>query len=236
MSEFKLFELQHILSLLVTLLLALSNLKIRHVNNSKQKKLALILAWFLLSFYPIYQFYYLFVVKSWQIQTHLQLHISNFIILFLALSLLIKNRILFVLAFFWALSGGIASVLFPDLGDGFPSINFLFFWVSHCILLFLVFFIQNYRSEFKINYKDIWIAFVGMLVYTIIMLPINQMLQSNYGYLIEKPPALNFLNDYGFTDSPNYLLPLLLLILLIFHVVFFVFVYLPRKYFQLRNK
>ena len=230
MSQFYLFGFQHILSLIVTFSLALTNQKIRLWKISKQKKLAVILTWFLLSFYPIYQFYYIFVVKNWQIQTHLQLHISNFIILFLALALLIKNRILFVLAFFWALSGGFLSVLFPDLKDGFPTTNFIFFWVSHSILLFVVFFLKNYRSEFQIVYKDVWIAFAAMIVYILIMFPVNQILQANYGYLIQKPPALDFLDNFGFTTSPSYLLPLLAITLLVFHLTFCIAIVLPKKF------
>jgi hypothetical integral membrane protein (TIGR02206 family) len=229
MYEFKLFGFQHILSLLITFGLTLFNLKIQFWSKSKQKILARILGFFLLSFYPIYQIYYIFVLKTWQTQVHLQLHLSNFIILFLALSLLFKNRIFFVIAFFWALAGGFSSVLFPDLKDGFPSINFLFFWISHSILLFLVFFLKNYRKEFLIKYQDTWLAFLAILVYVLVMFPVNQLLDSNYGYLMQKPPALNFLDKFGFANSPNYLLPLMFLILLLFHIVYLVVIILPKK-------
>jgi hypothetical integral membrane protein (TIGR02206 family) len=229
MTEFKLFGVQHIISLLVTFGLALLNLKIIYLTYSKQKQLAIILGFFLLSFYPIYQIYYIFFLKTWEIQTHLQLHLSNFIILFLALSLLFKNRVFFVIAFFWALAGGFSSVLFPDLKDGFPSINFLFFWASHSILLFLVFFLKNYRKEFMVKYQDIWVAFLAILTYVLIMLPVNQLLGSNYGYLRQKPPALNFLDKFGFANSPNYLLPLIFLILLLFHIVYLIIIILPKN-------
>jgi hypothetical integral membrane protein (TIGR02206 family) len=159
------------------------------------------------------------------LQGQLPLHLTNFILIWLILGLVFeKSKLFFDLAYFWGFSGGLGSILYPDISLDFPDVGYIFFWASHAPMLLGVAMII-FDTEFRLKYKDLWVAFGFLLVYILIMYPVNLALGSNYGYLVKKPESLNFLNFFGqnFQDSPNFLLPFSLMILIAFHLVFLIY-------------
>jgi hypothetical integral membrane protein (TIGR02206 family) len=225
MSQFTHFGLSHWLGLLFSFSLLFLGFKSQRWSKKNRVLVRRILAAILFSFFPIYQFYNLFVVGGWNLQGQLPLHLTNFILIWLILGLVFeKSKLFFDLAYFWGFSGGLGSILYPDISLDFPDVGYIFFWASHAPMLLGVAMII-FDTEFRLKYKDLWVAFGFLLVYILIMYPVNLALGSNYGYLVKKPESLNFLNFFGqnFQDSPNFLLPFSLMILIAFHLVFLIY-------------
>jgi uncharacterized membrane protein YwaF len=207
MSYFIRFGLSQWFGLLFSLGLLFLGFKCRNLSKKTRVLIRRILAATLFSFFIIYQIYNLFVVGSWSLQGQLPLHLTNFI-----------------LAYFWGFSGGLGSILSPDIGLDFPDVGYVFFWASHAPMLFAVAMVV-FDTNFTLKYRDIWIAFAFLLGYMLLIYPLNLMLGSNYGYLVSLPSSISFANLLGnnFASSPNYLLPLAILTLIAFHGVFLIY-------------
>jgi hypothetical integral membrane protein (TIGR02206 family) len=140
---------------------------------------------------------------------HLPLQISNLILIWTGLSLLFNRKIWYVLTIFWALPGAIASVTFPVINNTFPHTDYIFFWVSHAVLLGFVVFLFHYRN-FQLSLKDFGVSMGIFVAYIVLIYPLNLILGSNYGFLNRLPSSVALPQVM---TSPGVYLPVLLLIL-----------------------
>lgn len=234
MPYFIRFGFSHWVGLLFSSGLLFLGFKCRSLSKEVRILIRRVLAGVLFSFFIIYQIYNLFVIGSWSLQGQLPLHLTNFILAWLILALTFeKVRLFFVLAYFWGFSGGLGSILSPDISLDFPDVGYIFFWASHAPMLFAVAMIV-FDTNFILKYTDIWMAFLFLLGYVVLIYPLNLALGANYGYLIRLPSNISFVNLLGqsFGNSPNYLLPLAILVLIAFHAVYLIY----KLIFQRPNK
>lgn len=219
-SDFQLFGLSHIIGLTLTAIIVLiflqhSNLQKFYQNRFIPKAFAISI----LLMIPYYQIDYLFVQNNWDPQYHLQLHLSNMILLAIALSFLTKIRIFQVIAFFWGLTGAFFSLLLPDLNQDFPSRDYIEFWAVHMIFVPMVFFIVYYR-KLKIQYRDIYLASGFLLLYASIIYPINKHLGANYGYINQPPKFISEIQTWTYYNDFSYILISFVVITLLFHILY----------------
>lgn len=161
----------------------------------------------LLLYYPIFLVITI-ATTGFQMQWHLPLNLSNLVLTFLGLALLFNTRIFFVLSMFWALPAGIISILFPDIRNDFPHVDYFFFWVSHLIMIGLCVFLLSYR-KFKVQISDVSLSVSVLLAYIAIVFPLNHLAGTNYGYLRELPPSV----PVPQTISPGIYIPFMVLFL-----------------------
>ena len=217
LSPFITFGSQHLVTVLVIVAAMVAIPFVVRKSNSEQtvRVAALALAIMLLTFKIGEPLFRLFSGESWQALLPLQLcDIGAFIT---GLVLLKQNMLLFELAYFWGLGGGIQAVLTPDLETGFPSSDFMFYFITHGLCMVGVIYaivLFNYRPVLK----SIWRAFLAMLVYAVLIIPVNWILGTNYLYLMQKPQKASLIDYLG--DWPWYILSLVGVAIMIFFIYY----------------
>ena len=124
-----------------------------------------------------------------------------------AYTLWTKNEKTFKIIFPWAISGALLSLIIADLGYNFPHFRFIHYFGNHGL-----FFLGNIYlllvAKFKFTYKDLLKSSLILLIYAIVIYPLNFLLGSNHLFLREIPhevaPLYGFLGDFwviGFVVS-----------------------------------
>lgn len=157
---------------------------------------------------------------SFTLVRHLPIHLCGFSSILIPLLLFNKNQKLFDTLYFWGVGGATQSLLTPTLQDGFPSYYFYEFFSTHFFTIFGVLylvFIDGLRPSMKGLFRTYWIT-------CLMLIPIgitNWLLGSNYFFIAHKPATASLLDFMG--PWPLYLLPLSLVALIIFTVVYLPF-------------
>ncbi len=147
---------------------------------------------------------------SWEYT--LPLELCHVVLFACVVSLFRPTPLLSEIAYFWGAAGTLQATLTPELGEGFPSWEFvLFFWSHGGILLAITFLIaQGFRPRPR--------AVLRMLVavngYALAIGAVDAAFGWNYGYLCRKPARPSLLDFLG--PWPWYLLSLELVALLSF--------------------
>ena len=117
------------------------------------------------------------------------------------------------LAYFWGLGGTLQALWTPDLGEGFPSWEFIqFFWSHGGILLSIVYLIAV--RGFRPRPGSIVRVFVATNFYALFAGALNFAFGWNYGYLRRAPSQPSLIDYLG--PWPWYILSLELIALLSF--------------------
>ena len=137
----------------------------------------------------------------------------------LPLMILGQKRRLFGVLYFWVLAGTTQAILTPDIEMGFPSYEYIRYWILHLLLVFLIIY-SLIIFKFRPQKKDLWLAVLWAQVYLVCTLPINWWLDANYGYTMHKPSVGSIADYMG--EWPWYILTGELIML-----IFFLLLYLP---------
>ncbi len=143
----------------------------------------------------------------------LPMQLCDWVTFITAAALLIENRTLRELAYFWGLAGTLQATLTPDLAFDFPEFYFFTFNISHSGIIISVFFIL-FALGLKPDGMSLVRSFLWLQVYLAAALTCNWMLDENYGYLCRKPVNASLMDYLG--DWPWYLLSLEALALIFF--------------------
>ncbi len=130
--------------------------------------------------------------------------------------------------YFWILAGTLQAIITPHLFNGFPNYIFFKYWIVHGGLVVYAVYV-TVAFGFEPRLRSIWKAFVALQLYVIVVFGINLLLDSNYVYILRKPPTASALDYLG--PWPWYILVGELVAV----VLFFVF-YAPFGVHKLRQK
>lgn len=144
-------------------------------------------------------------------------------------ALLLRNKRLYELAYFWGLSGTFQAIFTPNLQVGFPDFRFISFFVGHCTIVAGVIF-MTIAMRFRPVAGSLVRAWLWSQVYLIVALIVNWMVDGNYGFLSHKPKGASLL-DILSTGTVPYILEMDLLA-----VAFFVALYAPFAIYDLATK
>ena len=126
------------------------------------------------------------VQGSFDLKLHLPLFMCRLVTFLIPVLMWTKHRGLFGILYYWVLAGTSQAILTPDIARGFPSYEYLRYWILHCGLIASIIY-ALILFKFEPSIKDLWKAIVAAQVYLLMTIPINWMLGSNYGYTMEKP-------------------------------------------------
>jgi hypothetical integral membrane protein (TIGR02206 family) len=149
----------------------------------------------------------------------LPMQLCDWVTFITAAALLIDNRTLRELAYFWGLAGTLQATLTPDLAFDFPEFYFFTFNISHSGIIISVFFIV-FSLGLKPTTMSLVRSFLWLQVYLAAALGCNWLLDENYGYLCRKPVNPSLMDYLG--EWPWYILSLEMLAL-----AFFVLLWAP---------
>jgi hypothetical integral membrane protein (TIGR02206 family) len=146
----------------------------------------------------------------------LPMQLCDWVTFIAAAALLIDNRTLRELAYFWGLAGTLQATLTPDLAFDFPEFYFFTFNISHSGIIISAFFIV-FSLGMKPDLMSLVRSFLWLQVYLLAALGCNVLLDENYGYLCRKPANPSLMDYLG--DWPWYILSLEMLALIFFLVL-----------------
>jgi hypothetical integral membrane protein (TIGR02206 family) len=131
---------------------------------------------------------------SWRYS--LPLELCHFALLAALVALLRPSQLASEIAYFWGLGGTLQATVTPEIGQTFPSWEFvLFFWGHGAILLAVVYVLAARRFE-----PRPWSALrmlVWVNIYALVVGSIDLASGWNYGYLCQKPARSSLLDYLG---------------------------------------
>jgi len=150
---------------------------------------------------------------SYSIQLDLPLFMCRLVAWVLPVAIFFLNRKWLKVLYFYVLAGTIQAVISPDLEQTFPSYEYIRYFVLHVGLISTTIYMVIV-FQLKITWKDLWFSFLIAQPYLLILMGINKVLGSNYGYTMHKPPTGSVLDFFG--PWPWYILGAELLMLISF--------------------
>lgn len=142
-----------------------------------------------------------------------------------AYALWTKNEKVFQFIFPWAIAGALISLTVADLSYTFPHFRFFHYFGNHSLFL-LGNIYMLVVLKFKFTYKHLLKSTLYLLIYAIIMYPINFLLDSNHLFLREVPhevePMYSFLGSF-------WVLGFMFSIALLFQVIYIPVLFINRK-------
>ncbi len=144
-----------------------------------------------------------------------------------ATALWTNNEKIFQIIFPWAMTGALLSLVVADLSYDFPHFRYVHFFGNHGLFLIGNLYLLLV-SRFSFTYKHLLKSTGILAIYTLIIYPINFLLDANHLFLREVPaevmPLYGFLGDF-------WLLGFILSIFLLFHLI-----YLPVHFYNKHSR
>ncbi len=132
---------------------------------------------------------------SWD--SALPLELCHWVMAACVLATLCRIRLAAEIAFFWGSTGTLLSALTPDIGQGFPSWEFiLFFWSHGGILLAIAFVLAR---GFRPDRSSVLRMMLALNIYAAVVGMLDALFGWNYGYLCGKsanPTLLDYLGPW----------------------------------------
>ena len=120
--------------------------------------------------------------------------------------------------YFWIFAGTLQAIITPYLYHNFPNFVFIKYWVVHAGLVVFAVYVTSVFN-LKPTLKSIWRSFWAIQLYVVFVFIINIMLDSNYVYILGKPPVPSALDLLG--PWPWYILVVQFVGLLLFYLSLF---------------
>lgn len=99
-----------------------------------------------------------------------------------ALALVSTRRGLMAIAYFWGLALSIQALMQPDLAAGPGSVAFWTFWLHHALIVGVAVYLVAVRG-YRPSAADLRLAILAGVAYVAVVLPVDIMLDANYGYV-----------------------------------------------------
>ncbi|MFP4063667.1 MAG: TIGR02206 family membrane protein [Halochromatium sp.] len=147
----------------------------------------------------------------------LPLHLCSLAVWVTAWVLITASPRVFEVVYFWALGGTTQALVTPDLGPGFPSAEFVLFFLGHgLVLVGVTYALIVYRLR-PVPASLIRVPAITLGV-AALAFGVNLALGTNFMYLMEKPAGTSLLDWFG--PWPWYWLALLAIGALIFILLY----------------
>ena len=146
----------------------------------------------------------------------LPLHLCDIAAIICGFALIKRHPLLCELAYFWGLAGTLQGLITPDISYNFPDPSFLAFFNLHGVIVITALLLPlglGWRPYRGAPLR----AMLWILIYAAIIFPLNMVLDTNFGYLMEKPSKASLLDVMG--PWPWYILSLIGLACLFFFLL-----------------
>ena len=133
---------------------------------------------------------------SFDILVDLPFFMCDLVAMILPFIILSENRKWIGILYFWALAGTMQALITPDVEAGFPSFDFFRYFIGHASIIIAVLYTVILKKV-RIGWPDFLNAIIYAQGYLVAVHMINQILSSNYGYTMQKPPGASILDLMG---------------------------------------
>ena len=224
--SFSSYGMEHLISVLVVAIFGVWFLrKGKYSWNEDQKyRYAIIFAAILYGIQLFKTFIRLYL-GNFDITEDLPLQLCNFLPVLLIIGLVYRSRLILSVIFFWILAGTAQANITPTLLNTFPHYEAIRYWAIHTGLPVLAIYLY-YVLGYRFTLKDAVRSALALNLVAIVLYPLNIWLNSNYLYLVAKPPGKTLYSLLG--PWPYYLMGLETLLLILFSGVLIPFMIYER--------
>lgn len=219
MEPFRLFSVEHLLTIGIIFSLSILMLYSGHVLKTRERRdlvrFSLVL---LLVVSEMSEHIWLMSEKAWNVRRDLPLQLSDLAVILAMIMLLSKNDKLFQFMYFAGLGSSIQAIVTPDLHRfSFPHFQYIEFFVSHGgVILACLFMVAVFHCMPSI--RSLWITILIVNLYAVCVFFLNKLLKANYLYLMKKMGSASLLDYLG--SWPWYLLVLEPVMVLSFYLLY----------------
>lgn len=129
-------------------------------------------------------------------QDALPLHLCDLVLGIVALALATRWQFAYELAYFYGLAGSTQALLTPDLSGAFPVWRLAYFFGAHGAVIAAVLYLTLHEGM-RPRPRSTRYAMAGLAVYVAAIGSLNALLDTNYGYLCQKPAHPSLLDWLG---------------------------------------
>ncbi|MDF1808567.1 MAG: TIGR02206 family membrane protein [Phycisphaerales bacterium] len=150
-------------------------------GTNREEKFRRILAWSIILSQAFF-FVRRFTPGQWDIQDSLPLHMCRWSVWIAAWAMFTLNPKMRSLLLFWGLGLSTQAFFSPMITDGLSSWGFWIYWVNHTQIVGAAIYdlaVLGYRP----NKRDLYFAMLWGLMYAILVIALNWILNTNYSYL-----------------------------------------------------
>ena len=140
-------------------------------------------------------------IGRYDVNLHLPIGIGRIVTYLFIIILLFKQYHLFNIAFSWGIISCVGSFIFPDMGQfNFPHFTNISSIIYHCLIIYTLLYLAEVR-KFKINEYALKDNLIACTLYFSIILVINLICKTNYGYLIKSTLDFIYISGPVYTTS-----------------------------------
>lgn len=166
------------------------------------------------------------IFGAYNIKTDLPLYLCSLIALLIPIFTHFRSKYGYEILLFWIIAGTLQGVITPDISSGFPTFDYLRYWVVHLGLLMIIFY-ATFVFGMRPTFKSIFKSFFVLQLYVLMMVLINWLLDANYFYLNQKPKSASILDYFG--EWPWYIVVVQLLLIPYFFIIYIPFYLIKRN-------
>jgi len=137
---------------------------------------------------------------GWSAKSHwtefIPLHLCHLALFACVDACLTRRSISYELAYFWGLGGTLQGLLTPGLQAGFPSAEFVLFFLGHGGIVACVLFL-TISFPLRPHWPSVGRAYLAILGYTVVAGSFNALTGLNYGFLRAKPDTSTLFDFLG---------------------------------------
>jgi hypothetical integral membrane protein (TIGR02206 family) len=137
-----------------------------------------------------------FVAGDWLITHDLPIHLCALCALLVPPLLWTRSARLHGVLYCWAFAAPLQALLTPDIPDGFPSIRWFRFMVTHGIPLVATLYVSAVDG-IRPGWKTIGHAVLATVAYALLLGPVDALLGANYMFLVHKPDTASVFDVLG---------------------------------------
>ena len=169
-----------------------------------------------------------FIYGHYDIHKDLPLYLCSLLAIVIPIFTHYRKYWMYEILVFWVIAGTFQATITPDIASGFPTFDYIRYWVVHLGLLLII---AYATLVFKMmpNFKSIFKSFFALQLYVVAIMIINYILNANYFYLNEKPKSASLLDYFG--EWPFYIIVVQLIV-----VPYFIIIYLPFYIYKKRTR
>ena len=216
----------HVVSIILFLILSISipYLAKKYLNEKQQHILGSVIGGFVLLGYVSWVILEL-VAGTFSLKLHLPFHLCRTANILMFIVLVFRSHLAYEIVFFWGLTV-IHAVITPDITQGFPHYHFIRYWLTHQMMIIGIIY-ATFVYDIRPHKKSIYVSFIALLLFFLITIPVNIILESNYFWICGKPPVGTILDYFG--PWPWYLVVATILALIHFYFFYYLINYISSK-------
>lgn len=134
-------------------------------------------------------FIWAFYSGYWSVKYALPLQICDISVILSIIMLLKGNQFIYEITYFWGISGGLHALLTPGIAPyNYPHYIFFSFFILHGVVVTSVLYmtiVEGCRPAFS----SVWKTLLITNGYAVVVFAVNLLIDSNYMFLMEKPPS-----------------------------------------------